>query len=576
MRQSQSDWSLAYETLRPALRQCRWMLLYAVVLGIGARWIFLPLPFAARHALRHGWTEQPVGSFRLCGVQIHWPELALIAMGSFALLRLALTWGQKVASERAAQSAIAFLRLRMADHLMRLKLNYFDRRASGKVVLRFTGDANALRSFLAGTLVQLCADLPTIVFILVWIFIIKWQMAMLICSVFPIAFVVFRRLNPQLRTRTRLARARQSVLCGYLTQRIGMIEEIKTNRAERSEAAAGGALIDSVAQANIQRARTTGALSATSAALFTTAMGLAVWMGGRMIMAGSMTMGDFVAVLLLCTFLQGPIRRCTSANSSFQRARVALDRIHAFLKRDPEAVRAEVVAPLRVIGRRVELSDIVFRYRSSQPWVFDGLNLTMDGPGLVVLEGPTGIGKSTVLALILRLRRPQRGAVRVDGVSLRQVQVESVRQQIGWLPQEVKLVAGTVSDNVRYGCRNLTDSQVEELLDRTMGSDVPGALRLHAASHVIELGRNLSPLQRVQVALARALAPKPRILLLDNPTAHMGNAEQEMLRRLIEELRSDCLLVVASSQQWLLDEADQRVNLPQTCRRPDTRVSGCG
>lgn len=545
--------------LMPALKQCRGRLLFAIALGLGARWVFLPLPFLLRRLLRQDSAKLSAGALTPWGLT--WPELALVGLLLLACLRLGLVWGQKVASERAAQTAIAFLRQRMMAHLMRLKLSYFDQRAAGKVVLRFVSDANAIKSFLGTTLVNLSADLPTILAIMVLLFFIQWQVALIACTGIPIALLIFRRLNPELRARTRLARKRQAELCNHLTQRLWTIEEIKANRAEEVEAARGGSLIDSVADANVRRARINGVLSGVTAGLFTAALALVVWLGGRLTMTGDLTVPDLVAFLLLCSFMQGPIRRCSASNAGFQRAQVALERIHAFMIRPLEPDAASPRLQLRVVGRQVKVSDLSFQYHRTAPWVFNGLNLKIEGPGLVVLEGPTGVGKSTLFALILRLRRPQAGSVAVDGVSLRRVSVASVRRQIGWLPQEVRLLPGTVAENVRYGCPDLSDAQVEEWLSRTMPVNGLETPRLSGANSVSEFGRNLSPVQRVQVGLARALATGPRVVLLDDPTAHMGLADEDALRELIGELRSETLIIAASSRRWLLAAADQRIDL---------------
>ncbi len=549
-------------TLGPALRGSRGALASAILLGVAARWVFLPLPFLLRRML-HSDLVEPRGAG---GMQ--WPDVALTALLAMALMRALLTWGGRVQAERAAQAAIAALRRQMTDHLLRLKLNYFDRRASGKVLLRFVSDANALKAFIASRVVTLSADIPTLVAILALMFVISWKVGVASCLPLPAAAYLFWRFNPILRSRVRAARREQSNLCAHLTDRLGMMDQVKANTAEPREADTVRGLVDIVAEANLRRARAEALPLSLTTGLITLNFGIVLWVGGYQVLAGTLPSADLFALVLLCAFLQGPIQRCTAANTATQRARVAVNRIQAFLSHPADPSRLAELPPLAA-PYRVEIDHVALRYSSKARWVFTDLSVSMQGPALVVLDGPVGAGKSALLGLILRLRQPQRGAVRINGFSLRTVGMQSVRRQIGWLPQEVALVPGTVGDNVRYAAPQLTDQEVDAWLVRTAGLDAGGAARLTCEHPVSGLGRNLSPLQRVQVALARALAPEPPIVLLDDPTAHMRPADEERLRELLGDLRKRCLVVTASSRDWIVREADQHIYVNERPIAPD-------
>jgi len=555
-----ANWGQFFATLRPALRACSGTLLSAIVLGVAARWVFLPLPFLIRRMLRSDLVELGAAE-EAPRYGMQWPEIALIALVVMAVTRAVLTWVGRVQAEKAAQVAIAWLRRRMMDHLLHLKLIYFDQRASGKVILRFVSDANSLKTFIASRIVALSADIPTIVAILALMFVIDRKVGLAVCLPLPFAVFIYWRFNPTMRTRVRAARREQANLCAHLTDRIGMMDQIKASTAEPREGAAAGTLIDAVAGANLRRARADAFPLSLTTALITLNFGIVLWVGGHQLLAGALPAADLFALVLLATFLQGPIRRCTASNTATQRARVSADRIHAFLSRNPEPSPPQELPPLGPGPYLIEIDGLSVRYSSTADWVFTDLELSMQGPGLVVLDGPVGVGKSTVLALILRLRQPQRGAVRINGVSLRTVSPASVRRQIGWLPQDVALVPGTIGDNVRYGRPGLNDKEVDAWLLRTTGRRPDGTPRLGRDDPVVGLGQNLSPLQRVQVALARALAPEPPIVLLDNPTAHMRADDERRLRELLTELRTRSLVVVATSRDWIVKEADRGVRV---------------
>jgi len=248
--------------------------------------------------------------------------------------------------------------------------------------------------------------------------------------------------------------------------------------------------------------------------------------GAVYVARGTATSGELIAFLLYLNLFFGPIQQLSSVFDTWQQARISIGRIEGLLGRPSGTPEAEnPVDPGRLTGR-IELVGVRFRYATAADEALQGVDLTIEPGETVAFVGETGAGKSTVLKLVARFYDVTDGSVLVDGVDVRQLDLTALRRQLGVVPQEPFLFAGTIRDNIAYGRPEATDAEVEAAA-RAVGAHPVIAALAGGYTHVVgERGRTLSAGQRQLIALARALLPDPPLLLLDEATANLDLATE--------------------------------------------------
>lgn len=471
----------AFSAIAPGLRRARGLVLAASLAAAGSQLIGIPLALAVRRLVSssEAWARDlglsPIGFVVATGA-----VFAGLVAG-----RSGLRWLQVVWQERAAQTVIVDARSRMYAHLHTQPLGWFERRPIGKLLVRFVGDSNALRAWVQRVLVRAPADLLTVVAVLVTLGIV--DVRLLAAAAVPLAALVplLVLLNPRIRTWTRAGRSRQTDLTGLIADRIPHFGAARAHglvRADVDEAVQG---IESIADANVARSRFDAwsqalAIGAGTASLCGVALA-GLWLE----LSGGVDLGDLLVAVWLTFIVRGPVTRLAGANAIHQRAVVSAERIARLLDRAPEPGAGPELPELVVASPRLDLRGLGYRERTGD-WAFRGLDARLRGPGLVRVDGPARSVR-TLEDLLLRLRRPHEGRIRIDRQDLRRVRVDSVRRAVGVVRAGdgvAELVAGLSCAPMRAAW-DATEaiSPTAELppTGPTLAGDPAGRLRLAAA-----------------------------------------------------------------------------------------------
>lgn len=532
----------AFRILDEPLRRRRGTLRFVIFLAVISQAIGIPLALVTRRMVH------AVGDY----AKHHHPHQAERALLSYGLVLIALTLGRgaarwiKVAQrERLAHGLIAELRGRMFAHLQQLSLGYFDRRALGKTLVRFVGDAGSLRAWVGSVLIAVPADVLTILFVLIAISTINAWLV-LAAALPPLVLVpAVLIINPRTRLLTREGRGEQSRLTGELSERLANIAQIKAAQAEVAQEAVVNQRIDRVREAFVKRGRLdawTGAISITAGSMSLCAIGL---VGSLMMLRQEMTVADIIGAIWLTVLLRSPVNRLARANKVRNRARVAAERIRALLERSPEPGLGEASAgllPYTGTDQRIRLARLGYRDWSGT-WLVRGVDHGLQGPGLVLLRGDQDAAR-TLLLLVLRLRRPQEGRVALDGTNAKKLRLADIRDRIGWLDHRRAIVGATLSvhgaEAVRPAWEQLSalapDADFEFTVAGHIGRLDPPPVRNPAS---------------VRLALACASSGDRPILLLDDPLHGLGDVDAKRLCGVLADLARTRLVVVASGDPRL-------------------------
>lgn len=476
------------------------------------------------------------------GVRAGVESVVWLAAGAGALV-VAVNWlavfAQPRLTARTGESVLYTLRVRSYAHLQRLGLDYYERELAGRIMTRMTTDVDALSSFLQTGLATAVISVLTLTGIGVALLVTDVELALFAFSVLPVlavATVLFRRRASAAYSE---ARERVSTVNADMQENVSGLRVAQAYTREQRSAEQFASRSDAYRRSRLRAQRYVATYFPFVTLLSGVAEAIVLVVGAHRVAEGTLTVGVLMAFLLYLGLFFTPVQQLSNVFDAYQQAKVGLRRIGDLLRTPTSVPEPEqpVPVPPRLRGE-VELVDVDFYYPETETPALDGVSLHVPPGTTVALVGATGAGKSTVIKLIARFYDATRGRVCIDGVDVRDYDLEALRGRVGVVPQESHLFSGTVADNVRYGRPDATDAEVEAAVRRVGALDAIAALPNGFRQQVGERGRSLSAGQRQLVSLARAELVDPDVLLLDEATAALDPATEAAVLRATDRLTS--------------------------------------
>jgi ATP-binding cassette subfamily B protein len=516
------------------------------------------------------------------GITPHdWTALAIIGtLAIVAVVLSALASGARVATTGRVASRVMFeLRVRTFAHLQRLSLDYYTDEKAGVIMTRMTSDIEALQQLLQDGLPQFALQGFTMLIVTVVLFVLNVELALitllLIVPVLTGLSLWFRSASDKGYERVRDGIA--GVLSDLAESLSGVRVVTGFNRA-RNNVLRHRNVTGVYRDANDHTAH----LAATygAATEFWGLLGQAVLLliGGNMVRDGTLTVGDLIAFILYLNAFFLPIQSLVQQYNLYQQGQAAIAKLDELLQTHPTVEEAADAEPLPPIEGAVTLHDVSFAYDPAKPVLHD-VDLEIAAGETISLVGPTGAGKSTIAKLVTRFYDPTEGSVEIDGHDLRDVTIDSLRRQLGVVPQEPFLFAGTMRDNIAFARPDATDDEVEEAVRRVGLTELVERLPEGVDTPVHERGVSLSSGERQLIALARAFLASPRVLVLDEATSNLdlksetqveagldavleGRTAIIVAHRLSTAMRADRIAVVDDGRILELGSHDELVAIP--------------
>jgi ABC-type multidrug transport system fused ATPase/permease subunit len=437
------------------------------------------------------------------------------------------------------QRALQDLRVQLFAHLQTLSIGFYSRNRAGVIISRLTNDVEALDQLVSDGLATLFQSGLTLLGVVGILFVLDAHLALLTMLALPILFaggIAFRIASAD---AYRLTREKIAAITGYLQETLSGIRVVRSFGQEQAHIRRFEALNDENRAANMTTVNLNAAYFPAVELLSALVTVEILVVGGIEAINGHTSTGVVFGFIAALNNFFDPIQQLSQLYTTYQSGMAALDKIFGLLDEQPELVDAPDATELDRIRGELEFDDVSFRYGSDDggAWALRDVSLRVPAGQTVALVGETGAGKSTFAKLVARFYDPTSGAVLVDGHDLRSVTAESLRSQMGIVPQEGFLFSGTVFENIAFGRPDASMEDVEEAARAIGAHDFISELEFGYDTQVGERGVQLSAGQRQLLAFARALVADPRILVLDEATSnvdvHTESLIEQGLRRLV-------------------------------------------
>lgn len=509
-----------------------------LIVGLGGRMMasgmFLLLPAVVRDVVDSVLANKDMAQLN---------QITLLLIGAVVVLTIGSIIGNYHINY-VGERIVVDLRRELYGHLHTLSVKFFATRRVGELISRMSSDVTVMRQLLTENLTRLIRHTLTIVAGIAIMIVLNWRLtAFIVISTPVVAFlgVIVTRFS---RRGSLLVRDELANATVVAEEALYNVREVKSFVREDYETGRYNNAIERAFQAALRLLRIRAVVSPTVSLMFVVNIALILWYGGREVINDRLTGGELVAFLVYVTVIGQMSSELSWLYTQLQESLGATQRIFELLDTAPDLHDAPGARALDRVEGRITFDDVSFTYDEDEEPVLEDIDLDIAPGEIIALVGPSGAGKSTMFNLIPRFYDVTRGALRVDGWDVREVTQESLREQIGIVPQETLLFGGTIRENILYGRLGATEDEMIAAAEAANAHSFIAQLPRGYDTIVGERGIRLSGGQRQRVAIARAILKDPRILLLDEATSSLDNESELLVQEALERLMQNRTTVI--------------------------------
>ncbi|HET8718032.1 MAG TPA: ABC transporter transmembrane domain-containing protein [Nocardioidaceae bacterium] len=512
----------------------------------------------------------------ITGVSARYETIALLTLAivAIAALNSASDSLTEVCTARGGRALGYRIRVAMYAHLQRLPLGYHDRRQTGDVLTRVTGDVLVVEDFVVKSASNIVGSLLVLGGSFVFLLTQSWSVALVALGVVPLLAVISNHYSRQIKRASRVQRDREGDLASTTQEMLTSIRLVQSYGRghvdlERFSEQTGHSMQASLQAANIQ-ARFSFVVALAEAL----SIAAVVWVGVWLVDRSAITIGTLVLLVLLLQNMFKPARKIVSEWYKIGKVFASVERITDLLDRDVTVTDLPDAMPAPPLGGAVTFRHVTFAYPDQPRPVLDDVSFEVRPGEVVALVGDSGAGKSTIAQLVPRLYDPDRGEVQVDGIPVRRLTLASLRRQVSIVLQDTVLLSGTVADNIGYGIPDATDHDIEQAARAANAHGFISELPEGYRTRLGERGATLSGGQRQRLAIARAFIRRAPILILDEPTTGLDAESARTVVAALRDLMRGTTTIVISHDPSLVRCADRVLEVragrvrPQPARGP--------
>lgn len=484
--------------------------------------------------------------------------LNLLALGLVLLylLKNVAYYGQQYLMNWVGQRVVMDLRLELYDHMQRMSLRYIYGARVGELVSRITNDVVKLQEMVTTAVIDLVVQSLSFVGMLCFLIYLNWKLTAITFVILPIAAWVLDKASKKLRAVGHDIQSQLAALSSIAYEALSSIRIVRSFATEDEEYERFKNSNQAHFKALMRGTQVNAALSGIIEVILIGALSLILWFGGRIVVAGEMTPGELIAFLGYLALLVQPIRTFSRVVAKIQQGMASAERIFEVIDTKNEITPPKKPIVLSSVAGKVDYKGVCFAYQNEQ-WILKDIDISVYPGEKVAIVGPTGAGKSTLVDMIPRFYDPQKGGVFIDGVNVRNLELKSLRRQIGMVPQDPLLLKGSISYNIAYGFPGATLKSIKKAAEMAGIREFIESLPDGYDTEVGERGVTLSGGQRQRLAIARAIIRDPRILILDEATSSLDAVVEQEIQAALRKASEGRTSFVIAHRLATVKEADR-------------------
>ena len=451
------------------------------------------------------------------------------------LFRGIFYFGQSYLVSYIGQRVIIDVREVMFRKFQRMPMAYFDKHQTGETMSYITNDVAAIQAALVDNLIELFTESSILIGSIVMMLYLDWKLTLLTFIVVPLVGGCMRIFGKKIKANGTVIQERMADITSMLQESISSIRVVKSFVREDYEINRFNQQNELNFQAAMKNVQLNSLLTPTVEFLAAIAVTLIVWFGGYEVINGIMTAGSLVAFLTYAVNLANPVKRLSRIYGRMQKAMAAIDRIFYVLDLQESITDKPDAKILPPVKGHVSVENVSFSYDGTHA-ALENVSIEVKPGQMIAFVGPSGAGKSTIANLIPRFYDVNDGSIKIDGFDIRDVKLNSLREQIGIVPQETMLFSTTVMENIRYGRLDATDDEVIAASLAANCDEFIKQLPNGYQTMIGERGLNLSGGQRQRLSIARAILKNPRILILDEATSALDTESEKIVQSALDDL----------------------------------------
>ncbi len=484
---------------------------------------------------------------------------ALVRLAVFYLMSLsvgfAFNYAQVYLLHKTGQKIIFDMRHRIFSHIQNLSMRFFDTNPVGRLITRVTNDTETLNDLFTDVLVNLFKDFFMLFGIIIVMLRLNVRMALIGIALLPLVSVATVIYRTKARDAYRLVRVRLARINATLQESISGMRVIQIFRREKKQFDEFDQINSEHFQASCGELKVFAVFRPFINSMYTIGLALLIWYGGGQVLRGAIEFGVLYAFIEYIKMFFEPINNLAERYNIMQAAMASSERIFQLL--DTESEIENVPEPVQAdIQGGIEFRNVWFAYNPGE-WVLRDVSFTVEKGETVAFVGATGAGKTTIISLISRLYDIQQGQILVDGIDIRDIDLDYLRTSVAVVLQDVFMFTGTIADNIRLNNYEIDDQRIHQIAEAVDADKFISALPRKYESEVKERGATLSAGQRQLLAFARALAFDPRILVLDEATANIDTETEQIIQKAMRTISKDRTTLVVAHRLSTIQNADK-------------------
>lgn len=466
------------------------------------------------------------------GTMLNWIAASIIAI---FVVRGLFWYGQNYLMSYVGQSVIIDIRAAVFKKLQRLSVSFYDKNKTGTIMSYVTNDVNALQSAMVENTIEMITEGFILIGSVVAMIYLDWRLTLFTVCTFPVVLWFIEFFGKKIRKTGGRIQECTADITSVLQESVASARVIKSFVREDYEVDRFDVENRANFRANMKNAQLMATLTPVVELVAAIGVTMIIWYGGNNVINGTITAGSLVAFLTYAVNISNPIKRLTRVIGNIQKALAAAQRVFMIIDMPEEIAESRDAKQLPEVSGKVEFQNVSFAYDDKGNVITD-LSFSVKPGEVIAIVGPSGAGKSTIANLLPRFYDVNKGDIKIDGHSVREVTLDSLREQVGIVPQETMLFNGSVYNNILYGRLDATKEEIEAAAKAANAHDFIMQLTDGYETKLGDRGVNLSGGQRQRIAIARAILKNPRILILDEATSALDTESERVVQEALDRL----------------------------------------